>query len=269
MNFELICKEVESLVRQAGQFIQEAASQFRSGDIETKSENNFVSWVDKGAEQMLVEGLRKILPGSGFIVEESTTTEEILEYTWIIDPLDGTTNFIHAVPIYCVSVGLMHKNVMVLGIILEVNSEECFYAWEGGGAWMNGKAIQVTKTETVKDSLLATGFPYYDYGRLEPFIELLRYTMQNTHGIRRLGSAAADLAWVACGRFDGFYEYGLSPWDVAAGIVIIREAGGVLSDFEGKDNYLFGKEIIATNPRIFKEFLEVVKTTLPHLDHER
>jgi len=259
-----LCLEVNSLAGQAGQYIQEAALRFRSGDVETKSANNFVSWVDKGAEELLTAGLAQLLPGSGFIAEENTHAEEIRDYTWIIDPLDGTTNFIHGLPIYCVSIGLMHQGRIILGVILEVNSKECFYAWEAGGAWMNGKAIHVTTTAKLKDSLLATGFPYYDYGRLEPFIDLLRFTMEHTRGIRRLGSAAADLAWVACGRFDGFYEYGLSPWDVAAGIVIIREAGGSLGDFDGKEDYLFGKEIIATNPYIYAEFLAVVKTTIPH-----
>lgn len=264
MNLEKLCLEVNQLAILAGQYIQDAAIRFRAGDVEVKSANNFVSWVDKGAEELLTAGLGKLLPGSGFIAEENTHATEILDYTWIIDPLDGTTNFIHGVPIYCVSIGLMHRGRIVLGVILEVNSRECFYAWEGGGAWLDGKPIHVTKTATVKDSLLATGFPYYDYGRLEPFMNLLRYTMEHTHGIRRLGSAAADLAWVACGRFDGFYEYGLSPWDVAAGIIIVSEAGGTIGDFEGKEDYLFGKEIIATNSYIYGEFLEVVRWMIPH-----
>jgi myo-inositol-1(or 4)-monophosphatase len=264
MELKELCAEVEMLAKQAGQFIFEASGRFRKGDIETKSDNNFVSWVDKGAEEILVKGLSVILPGSGFVAEENTTAAEILEYTWIVDPLDGTTNFIHGVPIFCVSIGLLHQGEIILGLILEVNSRECFYAWKGGGAWMNGEPIRVTRTLKVKDSLLATGFPYYDYGRLEPFMDMLRYTMQHTRGIRRLGSAAADLAWTACGRFDGFYEYGLSPWDVAGGIIIIKEAGGVVSDFAGGEDYLFGKEIIATNPGIFNEFLAVIREKIPH-----
>lgn len=141
----------------------------------------------------------------------------------------------------------------------EVMLEECFYAFEGGEAYLNGKPITVSKTEKVTNSLIATGFPYYNYDRIKPFLETLDYFMRNSHGIRRIGSAATDLVYVACGRFDSFYEYSLSPWDVAAGAFIVEKAGGKVSDFSGGDNYIFGKEIIATNSLIFDEFLEVLK----------
>lgn len=170
--------------------------------------------------------------------------------------MDGTTNFIHGLPIFSISIALAHKNEIIAGVIYEINQDECFYAWKNGGAFLNGKQIYVSKTDKLDDSLLATGFPYYDYSRLDAYLQLFKHFMQNTRGVRRLGSAAVDLAYVACGRFDGFYEYGLNPWDVAAGIILVKEAGGNCIDFnEGKD-YLYGREIIASNKNIQKELFE-------------
>jgi myo-inositol-1(or 4)-monophosphatase len=178
------------------------------------------------------------------------------DLTWIIDPLDGTTNFIHGVPVYSISIALMEGPELILGVIYEINLKECFYTWKGSPSYLNGLEINVSVTDKVRDSLFATGFPYYDYGRLDPYLHFFRYLMENSHGLRRLGSAAADLAYVACGRFDGFYEYGLSPWDVAAGALIVKNAGGAVSDFNGKDDFIFGKEIIATNGSVFDDFFE-------------
>ena len=146
-----------------------------------------------------------------------------------------------------------------MGVILEINLNECFYAWQGGGAYLNGEKIQVSKSEKLKDTLLATGFPYYDYGKMDAYLNLLKELMEKTSGLRRLGSAATDLAYVACGRFDGFYEYGLSPWDVAAGIILVKEAGGKVTDFSGQNNFLFGGEILAANSEVFKELLDVIQ----------
>jgi myo-inositol-1(or 4)-monophosphatase len=174
-----------------------------------------------------------------------------------VDPLDGTTNFIHGVPLYCVSIGLMHHGSTILGCIYEPNLDECFYTWEGAPSFMNNRVIRVSQTTTVTDSLIATGFPYYDYDRLEDYLAVFRHLLRNSRGLRRLGSAAADLAYTACGRYDGFFEYGLSPWDVNAGGLIVKNAGGVVTDFQGKDNYIFGKQIIATNSLIYMEFLKL------------
>jgi myo-inositol-1(or 4)-monophosphatase len=158
-----------------------------------------------------------------------------------------------------VSIGLMRGQELILGVIYEVNFDECFYAWEGSGAYMNGKEIHVSKVNKLSESLLATGFPYYDYKRMKEYMELFGHFMQNTHGLRRLGSAATDLAYVACGRFEGFYEYSLQPWDVAAGAFIVQQAGGKVTDFKGEGNYVFGKEIVAGNAAFFDEFLGAVK----------
>ncbi len=148
---------------------------------------------------------------------------------------------------------------MILGVIYEINLDECFYAWEGSKAFLNGKEIHVSKAASLADSLIATGFPYYDYSKMENYMKLFNYFMKHTHGLRRLGSAATDLAYVACGRFDGFYEYSLQPWDVAAGAFIVKQAGGKVKDFNGNNNYIFGKEIVAGNGECFDEFLNTVK----------
>jgi myo-inositol-1(or 4)-monophosphatase len=256
MDLQTLTQEVCRLAIETGTFIKNEADRLKSSDIETKSDNNFVTYVDKQSEKMIITRLSKLVPGSGFIAEEDPSLKT-KELTWIIDPLDGTTNFIHGVPVYCISIGLMEKNEMILGVIYEVNSKECFYTWKNNGSYLNGNPIHVTATTKLADTLFATGFPYYDYGRLDPYLNFFRYMMQHSHGVRRLGSAAADLAYVACGRFDGFYEYGLSPWDVAAGALIVKNAGGKVSDFKGGDDYIFGKEIIASNAKVFEEFLEV------------
>lgn len=263
MNPAELTARICSIAKETGGFLREQISLLRLEEIQVKSLNNFVTHVDQTAEKMLVEKLSVLIPGSGFIVEENTVDFQANDYIWIVDPLDGTTNFIHGVPLYCVSIGLMFKNELIAGVIYEVNLAECFYAWKGGGAWLNGKPIKVTSASCLKDSLLATGFPYHDYNLLENYMELFKYCLQNTHGLRRLGSAAADLAYVACGRYDGFFEYGLSPWDVAAGMLIVQEAGGLTGDFKGGTDCLFGKEIIAANPAVYHELLDVVKTFFP------
>lgn len=255
MNLQYLTQQVCELANETGQFIKTEIDRIRTSDIEIKSDNNFVTYVDKTSEAMIVKRLSEILPGSGFIAEENPTLKTS-NLTWIVDPLDGTTNFIHGVPLYSISIGLMEHNEMILGVIFEVNLKECFYTWKEAPSYLNGNKIRVSDTAKLANSLFATGFPYYDFGRLDPYLSFFKYMMKYSHGIRRLGSAAADLAYVACGRFDGFYEYGLSPWDVAAGSLIVKNAGGMISDFSGNDNYIFGREIIATNAKVYNEFLE-------------
>lgn len=259
IDLQKLCQEVCTLAKQVGAFIKSERAQFSTQSIEVKGKNDFVSYVDKTSEIKLIEGLSALLPDSGFIAEEGTSTKKGEIYNWIIDPLDGTTNFIHGVPCYSISIALMCNNELVLGVIYEINLDECFYAWEGSKAFMNQKEINVSKAPTLADSLIATGFPYYDYNRMNEYLELFKYFMKNTHGLRRLGSAATDLAYVACGRFDGFYEYSLQPWDVAAGAFIVKQAGGKITDFNGNDNYIFGKEIVAGNSILFAEFLSAIK----------
>jgi myo-inositol-1(or 4)-monophosphatase len=264
MDLKKITEQVCELSDLTAKFIHEEVSKIKTSDIEVKGIHNFVTFVDKTSEERLVKGLSKILPGTGFIAEESPD-REVKDLNWVIDPLDGTTNFIHGVPVYSISIALMEGQEVLLGVILEVNQNECFYTWKDAPSWLNGKQIHVSETSHLADSLLATGFPYYDYSRLDSYITFFRYLLEHCHGIRRLGSAAADLAYTACGRFDGFYEYGLSPWDVAAGTILMKNAGGKITDFNSGENYIFGKEIVATNSMIFEEFISLLNKHFIHL----
>jgi myo-inositol-1(or 4)-monophosphatase len=255
MDYKAVCDKTIELVKEVGDFIRKERAQLT---IESKGKNDFVTHVDKASEEKLVKGLAEIVAGSGFIAEEGTIEEGDEKFKWIIDPIDGTTNYIHGTPPYCVSVALQENNKLVLGVIYEISADECFYACEGTDAFLNGKKIRVSETPKVKDALIATGFPYSDFGRLNAFIETMHYFFHHSHGVRRLGSAAADLAYVACGRYDAFYEYHLKPWDVAAGAYILQKAGGKIADFKGGDDYLFGKEVIASNPYVFTELCKVI-----------
>jgi myo-inositol-1(or 4)-monophosphatase len=259
LELKKVCERVCEAAKAAGRFILGERKTFETTSIEYKGRNDLVSYVDKTSEKMLVEELQRIFPGAGFITEENTVSDRDKEYTWIIDPLDGTTNFAHAIPCFCVSVGLVKNNKPILGVIYEMNLDECFYAWKGGGAYLNDKPIQVSEVKQLKDSLIATGFAVSEYSHLKSTLSVFDYCIHNTHGIRRLGSAAADLAYVACGRFEAFFEFGLQPWDVAAGIIIMQEAGGKVADMKGSNNFLFGKEIVTGNPYVFDEFLSVLK----------
>lgn len=262
MDYRQICFQAIEVVKEVGNFIKEETGKFSVSDIETKSLNSFVTYVDKTAEEKIVNGLLSILPESGFITEEETITRKGLVYNWIIDPLDGTTNFIHKVPLFAISVALTENEETVVGIVLEINSNECFFTYKGGKAFLNDKVISVSDAGGVSDSLIATGFPYYDFNILKQFMSIIEELARKSQGIRRFGSAATDLAYVACGRFDVFFEHGLHSWDVAAGAFLVKQAGGIVTDFSQGENYLFGGEIIASNPLVYKEFQTIVKSKL-------
>ncbi len=259
-ELETLTKKVEDTALKAGKFILSEREKFSTQKVEVKGHNDFVSYVDKGAEKLIINDLKSILPIAGFIAEEGTEQQDENPLKWIIDPLDGTTNYIHGMPLYAVSIALVYDENPIIGVIYEVNQDEMFSSWKNGGAFLNGKPIRVSEAPTIKDSLLGTGFPYYDYHLLDQYLALFKHLMQHSHGIRRPGSAATDLAYVAAGRFDGFYEYSLSPWDVAAGILLVREAGGIVTDFSGGDDAIFTKEIIATNANIYTEFSELLRS---------
>ena len=258
MDYSEICLQVVDIARMVAEFVKNERQQFDTQRIETKGKNDFVTYVDKASEERIVAGLLKILPQAGFIAEEQTSIVKGEKYNWVIDPIDGTTNFIHGLPPHAISIGLLSDDELVIGVVHEIVLNETFYAWKDGGAYLNGQPIHVSKTKTVNDSLIATGFPYSDYTRMDAFIETMKYFFTNSHGLRRIGSAATDLAYVACGRFDAFYEYALKPWDVAAGVLIVKEAGGEISDFKGGNNFLFGGELLATNKYIFNEMKEII-----------
>jgi myo-inositol-1(or 4)-monophosphatase len=258
-DLEIVCKGVIDAARQAGAFIRQEAASFNADRVEYKGLNDMVSYVDKSAEKIIVDALEKILPEAGFITEEKTKTTTADRYNWIIDPLDGTTNFIHGIPAYSVSIALQEFDELVLGVVYEINLDECFYAWKGSPAYLNGKPIHVSDRPTLADSLLATGFPYYDFEKQEPYLNLFKALMPVTHGLRRLGSAAVDLAYTACGRFDGYFEYNLNDYDMAAGIIIVKQAGGDVFTFKGGTDCLKDREVIATNGNISAELMEAIK----------
>ena len=246
-SYKELCQFVCDVARSTGKFMAEERTCFDVSRIETKGLHDLVSYVDKESEKRIISALQIVLPESGFIAEEGTSDKHGERFNWVIDPLDGTTNYIQGVPIYAVSIGLLDGDELVMGVVYEVGRDECFYAWKDGGAYLNGRPIRVSDRGDIHDALLATGFPYNDFSKLDEYMEVLKWTMTNARGVRRLGSAATDLAYVACGRFDAFWEYDLKPWDVAAGAVIVKEAGGVVTDYKGGDDYLFGKEIVAGN----------------------
>src|SRR5210317_390457 len=251
MNLTDITSAVEAIAKEAGAFLRKQQSTFSQERVSLKSLNALVSDVDENTERLLVKRLSALLPEAGFLTEEETTVQELQkDLVWIIDPLDGTTNFVHGLPIYSVSIALKHKEHLVIGVVYEVGMDECFSAYSGGGARLNGQSIQVTETNTLKDSLLATGFPYYDFEHLDGFQNTLATFYTSTRGLRRIGTAAVDLAYTACGRFDGYFEYGLSPWDVAAGVVLVREAGGTVTDFSNNNVPVASESIIAANKSI-------------------
>jgi myo-inositol-1(or 4)-monophosphatase len=258
IDLKYVCAGIEKAAREAGEFILKESFVFDIKRTEKKGLNDFVSYVDKGSENLLVEKLSRLLPEAGFLTEEGTSTKVGLRYCWVIDPLDGTTNFLHGFHPYSISIALKDYDEVVAGVVYEVGGNETFSAWKGGGAWLNGLKIHVSEAPTLADSLIATGFPYSDFGRLDAYMQCFTYFCKHTHGVRRLGSAAIDLAYVACGRFEAFYEYGLHPWDVAAGMLLVREAGGVVSDFTGNGENLTGEEFLASNDLIFNEILGIV-----------
>jgi len=261
MNYEALCHEVIALSKEVGQFMKEENKKIRTGDVESKEHfNSLVTYVDKTVEEKVIAKLSTLIDDAGFIAEEGTSSKIGEKYNWIIDPLDGTTNFIHGLPIYCVSIALQEDDEIVLGVIFEPNMNECFYAWKGSKAYLNGEEISVSSAKRMEDSLLATGFPYWDFNRMDAYLRILKDFTARTRGIRRIGSAAVDLAYVACGRFEAFYEYSLKPWDIAAGAFIIEQAGGVVTDFQGNRDLVSGKEILAANPHIHPELQQKIES---------
>ena len=246
-DLSALTREIVAIATDAGAFLLRERSRFRRDAIEYKGLNNLVSYVDKETEKQLVERLGKLLPEAGFITEEGTTGTEAdpTALNWIIDPLDGTANFIHNLPVFSVSIGLAQGKTPIAGVVYDPNRNECFSAWQGGGAYCNADRIRVSPATQLGESLIATGFPYYTFEQMPQYLRILESLMQQTHGLRRMGSAAIDLAYVAAGRFEAFYEYNLHSWDMAAGVLLVREAGGIVTDFMGGDEFLFRGDVIA------------------------
>lgn len=253
---------MEDLLREVGAFINHQRSHVSAQDIHHKSLNSLVSYVDKEAEKQLVAGLEEIFPAASFLTEEATVATRSTRYQWIIDPLDGTTNYLHGIAPYAISVALMEDDICVLGAVYELSQLEMFTALRGQGAKCNGRPLKVSPEKDLQLALFATGFPYESSSRDQQFGALLTQLFRHTRGLRRLGSAATDLAYVAAGRFSGFFEYGLSPWDVAAGALLVQEAGGRVSDFQGGTDYLHGGEICAGSQALQEPLRNIINDYL-------
>lgn len=226
--------------------------------IDKKGEIDLVTEADISSEKAILKVIRENFPDDGILTEESGEIDNNSERLWMIDPLDGTTNYAHSFPFFAVSIALQVKGEMVLAQVLNPILNEHFEAVKGRGAFLNGRPIKVSQTKTLRESLLATGFPYTIYRDHEGVLDLFTRMIISAQGVRRPGAAAIDLCYVASGRFDGFWEQGLNPWDTAAGSLVVQEAGGILSDYKGNDYSPFQKTIVAANPHIFKEMLEVL-----------
>ncbi len=253
-----LLEQTRKIAEEVGAFIEKERLHFSMDRVEHKGFNDLVSYVDKEAEKQLVAQLQAIFPEAGFITEEGTNTTRGEVYNWVIDPLDGTTNFIHGLPVFAVSIGFMEQDEVVLGVVYEVNRKESFYAYKGGGAFCNGVALKVSGAPTLSASLISTGFPYYQFDLIDRYLNIMKSLMQKTHGLRRLGSAAVDLCYVAAGRSEGYVEYKLNSYDVAAGVILVQEAGGKVTDFEGGKDYIFGRHVVATNHSIHEELMGVI-----------
>ncbi len=245
--------------RAAGNIIVRNMDRIDRLAVATKRSNDFVCEVDRKAEAAIIDTLKQSYPDHGIFAEESGIADETAEYQWIIDPLDGTTNYLHGFPQFAVSIALKHNARLEAGVIYDPISQELFTAARGQGALMNDKRIRVSGYAGLKGALLSTGFPYTDQSYLDTYIDTMKALMAPAAGVRRPGSAALDLAWLAAGRTDGFWEFNLNAWDIAAGALIVREAGGIVSDFYGKDGYLESGDIIAATPKVFPEMLKIIE----------
>lgn len=262
MNYKELCYSVQEIAREAGSFIRTEGDKVTTEDIEFKDTTSLVTYVDKTAEANIVAALRKLVPEAGYVTEEGTAGSNNEKFTWVIDPLDGTTNFLHGIAPHSVSIGLLEDGIPVLGVVYEVKQDEMFYAWKDSPAFLNGKEIKVSPTKDIQNALIGTGFPYYDFDRVDDYIAAMKELMQKSRGLRRFGSAAVDLSYVAAGRFNAFYEHALHAWDVAAGAFIVQQAGGKVTDFNGGENWLFGGEIVAAAESISDEFYGIVNKHL-------
>jgi myo-inositol-1(or 4)-monophosphatase len=246
--------------RRAGAIINRAALEGGALEIKSKNKNDFVTQVDKAAEQAILGILRAAYPEHSVLAEESGDTPGARpDYLWVIDPLDGTTNYIHGFPQYCVSIALEHKGVLTHGVVYDPGKNELFTASRGRGAFLDDRRIRVAKCTRLQDALVGTGFPFKEQSRLDLYLRQLRTMMTSSAGVRRAGAAALDLAYVAAGRLDAFWEMGLSRWDMAAGALLIQEAGGMVADLQGGSAYLDKGEIAAGTPKVLPELLEALQ----------
>ena len=245
--------------RRAGSIINRASLDGGGLKVRAKQARDFETQVDEAAEQASVDGVRKAYPAHGFLAEESGASAGSEEYVWVIDPLDGTTNFIHGFPHYCVSIGIQHRGALAHAVVYDPGRNELFTASKGRGAFLNDRRIRVSKCPRLDEALVGTGFPFKELSRLDLYGRQLTLLMKGSAGVRRAGSAALDFAYVACGRLDAFWEMGLSPWDIAAGALLVQEAGGLVADLQGEQSYLQSGDVCAATPKVFPALLEAMR----------
>ncbi len=247
--------------RRAGSLINRASNDLDKLNVERKAHNDFVSEVDRAAEAIIISTIRESYPQHSILAEESGESKPSTEseYLWIIDPLDGTTNFLHGFPQYCVSIALSVKGVVSQGVIFDPVRNDLFTASRGGGAFLNERRIRVSKVVNLKDGLIGTGFPYKEFDKFDKYIAMFKEVTQKSAAVRRPGAAALDLAYVACGRYDGFWEMGLAPWDMAAGGLMVLEAGGLITNFDGDGDYVFAGNVVAGTPKVFPSLLQIIQ----------
>jgi myo-inositol-1(or 4)-monophosphatase len=258
MDLEQITREVRQLAVSTGAFIREERTRFKRSRVETKNAHDYVSYVDKESERRIVARLHELLPEAGFIAEEGSGSFTDETYCWVVDPLDGTTNFIHDNAPFCVSIALRNREELLVGVVYEICRDECYWAWKGSKAYLNGKEIQVSSIDSPDESFIQLGFPY-NAERYRDFVtSLIRQLYGHVGGLRLQGSAAAELCYVACGRFEARIEALLGPWDIAAGALILQQAGGRITDYRGGDECYSGREVLATNGKIHDFLLKTI-----------
>ena len=246
--------------RAAGSIINRAALDLEVLKIGTKGPNDYVSEVDRAAEAAIIEILLEAYPGHAILAEESGREHgaKHSEYTWIIDPLDGTTNFLHGFPVYAVSIGLAFRGKVEQGVVYDPTRNDLFFASKGRGAFLNDRRLRVSRRTRITDALIGTGFPFRKGDNCKRYVKMFEEVMQHCAGLRRPGAAALDLCYVAAGYYDGFFETGLNPWDVAAGSLIITEAGGLIGNFTGEADYLYQREVVAGNPKVYGQLVQIL-----------
>lgn len=252
--------------RKAGRIINRASLDLETLTITRKMRNDFVTEVDKAAEVAIIETLLGAYPKHAILAEESghqpgahAASIEEAEHIWVIDPLDGTTNFIHGLPQYAVSIGLRERGTVTQAVVYDPTRDELFTASRGTGAFLNNRRIRVSNRAKLDEALVGTGFPFRKFDHVDEYLAMFRAMIEKTAAVRRPGAAALDLAYVACGRYDGFFEFGLMPWDVTGGALLITEAGGLIGDFSGEPNHLIGDEVVAGNPKVFAAMIAVLE----------
>ncbi len=245
--------------QKAGDILVESYGQLKKDQVSLKGARDFVTEIDKKSEKEILNIIQSQFPDHSILAEESGIQENNSDYQWIIDPLDGTVNYIHEFPIFCVSIGMEYQGKRKIGVVYDPLRQELFSAEQGQGAHLNGKKISVTPITELSEAILATGFPFRIHDRLDNYLQMFKSVFQNVSGIRRGGSAAIDLAYTACGRFDGFWEMGLSPWDISAGLLLIEEAGGLTSGFDGNYVGLKTEDIICGAPKVQTQLLNLIK----------